>query len=387
MRVAPPILAALRRFNHRVFAALSFVVPKDSRLLLFGGPWNGNSKAVYEYCRRERPRYALRWIGPCAHRDRVPELESVYVDRLSWRALWLTLRTRWIFINHQASELSEYPLRGRFPIVQLWHGSPIKKILFDSQEYYDNRTPAELDMLRAEFRTYRLVVATSDAMAKVMTSAFREVDPTRVKVLGLPRNDALFDAPSPRPAQLQGFDRVVLYAPTFRDSGRKPDFLFDAGQRARLASALEQQKTLLLLKPHRMERDLYRALASDSRFLQQFDRADFDVVELFPHVDVLVTDYSSVASDFGLTGKPMIFFAWDLEEYLRESREVYFDYPTLVPGPIVRDLDAFLDVLPQIERIHADPAYQQRYAEFVRFFHAHRDGNSTRRVLEELRIV
>jgi len=385
--VVQPILAAVRGLNHRVFAALSFVVPKDPKLLLFGGPFNGNAKAVYEYCRRHCPATALCWVSPYEATDRVAELESLYVDRRSWRALWVTLRAKFIFVNHQAAELCEYPLRGRFPVVQLWHGSPIKKILFDSQEFYENRTPGQLDLLRAEFRTYQLVVATSEAMARVMASAFRVVDPARIKVLGLPRNDALFDAPTPRPAELQGFDRVVLYAPTFRDSGRKPDFLFDPRQRARLAAALEEQKTLLLLKPHRLERDLYRELPSGRPFAQQFGKTDFDVVELFPHVDVLVTDYSSIASDFGLTGKPMIFFPWDLDAYLRECREVYFDYTALVPGPIVRDLGEFLDLLPQLDRIAADPAYRQRYAEFVSLFHTHRDGNSTRRVLEELRIV
>ncbi len=383
---ARPILTALRGFDHRVFAALSFVVPKDPKLLLFGGPWNGNAKAVYEYCQRHCPGYTLVWVSPDEAKDRIAALEPLYVDRRSWRALWLALRAGFLFINHQGADLCIYPLRGRFPVVQLWHGSPIKKILFDSREYYENRTPHQLDVLRAEFRTYRLVVTTSEAMARIMASAFRVVDPARIKVLGLPRNDALFDAPPPRPAELQGFDRVVLYAPTYRDSGRKPDFLFDPAQRARLAEALEEQNILLLLKPHRIERELYRELPSAPPFAQQLGKADFDVVELFPHVDVLVTDYSSIASDFGLTGKPMIFFPWDLDSYLQESREVYFDYTALVPGPIVRDLGEFLALLPQLDRIAADPAYRRRYEEFVGFFHTHRDGNSTRRVLEELRI-
>lgn len=384
---ARPILATLRRFNHRVFALLSFVVPKDARLLLFGGPFNGNAKAVYAYCRRERPGHRLCWISPADARDRVAELDPVYVDRHSWRALWLVLRAGFLFINHQVAELSNYPLRGRFPIVQLWHGAPIKKILFDSQEYYENRTPEELETLRAEFRSYRLVVATSEATARIMASAFRVVDPSRIRILGLPRNDALFAAPSPRPAELRGFARVVLYAPTFRDSGRKPEFLFDAVQRARLAAVLKQQNTLLLLKPHRLDRDLYRELPADCAFIRHFGDADFDVVELFPYVDALVTDYSSIASDFGLTGKPLIFFAWDLEHYLRECREVYFDYTALVPGPIVRNLDEFLALLPELDHVTGSQTYRRRYADFVGFFHAHRDGDSTRRVLEALQIV
>ena len=386
-RFARRVAGALRALSHRVFAGLSFVVPKDPKLLLFGGPWNGNSRAVYEYCKRHCPGYTLCWVSPDKEWDRVAELEPLYVDRRRWRSLWLALRARFIFINHHAAELCTYPLRWRFPVIQLWHGSPMKKILFDSQEFSDSRTPGQLDMLRAEFRTYELLLTTSEAMARIMASAFQVVEPSRIKVLGLPRNDALFDPPAPRPAELRGFDRVVLYAPTFRDSGRKPEFLFDPRQRAKLEAALEQQNTLLLLKPHRLERELYREIPGDRPFLRQLDKAEFDVVELFPHVDILVTDYSSIASDFGLTGKPIIFFPWDLDTYLRESREVYFDYTALVPGPIVRDIGELLDLLPQLDRITADPTYRRRYAEFVAFFHTHRDGNSTRRVLEALRIV
>jgi CDP-glycerol glycerophosphotransferase (TagB/SpsB family) len=66
---------------------------------------------------------------------------------------------------------------------------------------------------------------------------------------------------------------------------------------------------------------------------------------------------------------------------------VYFDYNALVPGPIARDLEEFLGLLRRLDQIAAYPEYQRRYAEFVRFFHTHQDGNSTRRVLEELRIL
>ena len=61
-----------------------------------------------------------------------------------------------------------------------------------------------------------------------------------------------------------------------------------------------------------------------------------DINELLLVSDVLVTDYSSVIYEFALLGRPMVFFAPDLEAYERE-RGFYFDYRTGVPGPGLRD--------------------------------------------------
>ena len=59
-----------------------------------------------------------------------------------------------------------------------------------------------------------------------------------------------------------------------------------------------------------------------------------DINELLHVADVLVTDYSSVIFEYALLGRPMVFFAPDLEAYEGE-RGFYFDYRSGVPGPVV----------------------------------------------------
>jgi CDP-glycerol glycerophosphotransferase len=54
--------------------------------------------------------------------------------------------------------------------------------------------------------------------------------------------------------------------------------------------------------------------------------------------DSLITDYSSIYFDFLLTKKPIIFFPYDYEEYLVESRELYFDYEKYTPGVKVKSM-------------------------------------------------
>jgi CDP-ribitol ribitolphosphotransferase len=61
-----------------------------------------------------------------------------------------------------------------------------------------------------------------------------------------------------------------------------------------------------------------------------------DINALLLAADVLVTDYSSVIFEYALLGRPMVFFAPDLEAYERE-RGFYFDFRAGVPGPVFDD--------------------------------------------------
>jgi CDP-glycerol glycerophosphotransferase len=59
----------------------------------------------------------------------------------------------------------------------------------------------------------------------------------------------------------------------------------------------------------------------------------------------LVTDYSSAIFDLAITGKPIIFFAYDFEEYRDSTRGLYFDLDDDAPGPTARtaeELEALL---------------------------------------------
>ena len=69
-----------------------------------------------------------------------------------------------------------------------------------------------------------------------------------------------------------------------------------------------------------------------------------DIHDLMLVSDVLVSDYSSAIYEYSLLGRPMAFFAPDLDAYESE-RGFYFDYRAGVPGPVfdtTADLAAWL---------------------------------------------
>ena len=92
-------------------------------------------------------------------------------------------------------------------------------------------------------------------------------------------------------------------------------------------------------------------------------------------VDLLITDYSSIVYEYSILGRPMLFFAYDLDDYVA-SRDFYEPYESFVPGRIVRTFAELLDA------IRRDDYEQEKVAPFARRHFDHLDGGSTDRVID-----
>lgn len=224
-------------------------------------------------------------------------------------------------------------------IVQTWHAcAAIKKIgysVLDKPFGTDERT-ARLVRIHSN---YDLVLAASRAAALQYVEAFRQPLELFVTRLGIPRTDVLFDrqraphvvAEIRRRYGIPEGRRVVLYAPTFRGvsllQARSPEGLdFDL-----LASTLGDDH-VLLVRLHPAIRAPRIVGSTATPFL--IDVSDYpEVNELLLVADVLVTDYSSLIFEFALLGRPMAYFAPDVQAY-EDERGFYFDYRANMPGPV-----------------------------------------------------
>ena len=87
--------------------------------------------------------------------------------------------------------------------------------------------------------------------------------------------------------------------------------------------------TVLLVKQHpfvRSDLSMYRECDFADRLFDLTGKENIN--DLLFITDLLVTDYSSSIFEAALIDIPMIFYAFDLEEYLRE-RDLYFDFAEL----------------------------------------------------------
>jgi CDP-glycerol glycerophosphotransferase len=106
-----------------------------------------------------------------------------------------------------------------------------------------------------------------------------------------------------------------------------------------------------------------------------------EVSDLYLAADAAVVDYSSLRFDFGVTGKPMIFFVPDLQRY-REMRGWLFDFAPTAPGPLLDERSDVVRELRDLDGVRARHAEQ--YARFREDFLSLEDGRASERLVDEV---
>jgi CDP-glycerol glycerophosphotransferase len=175
--------------------------------------------------------------------------------------------------------------------------------------------------------------------------------------------------------------RVVLYAPTYRDN------IFDRRgvYRLDLHLNLEQLRhslgddTVILFRKHPYVTDAVPA--TPDGFVRDVSSYP-DGTELLLAADVLVTDYSSIMFDYANTGRPMLFFTYDLETYRDDVRGFYFDFLEKAPGPLVATTAKLAEALNDLESVRTE--FAGRYSDFVSTFCEFDDGQASARVVDHV---
>jgi CDP-glycerol glycerophosphotransferase len=173
-----------------------------------------------------------------------------------------------------------------------------------------------------------------------------------------------------------------MYVPTWRDnqhdgtSRYRFDLQLDlAAARQRLASDY-----VLLIRGHHLMAG-WELTAAEPGFA--FDVTAYpDINDLLGLTDVLITDYSSVMFDFAPTGRPMLFFTYDLEQYRDQLRGFYFDFEAAAPGPLLATSERVVEALADIDAVAA--GYGPAHREFIARFCPLDDGKASARACDRI---
>lgn len=98
--------------------------------------------------------------------------------------------------------------------------------------------------------------------------------------------------------------------------------------------------------------------------------------------DVLITDYSSVFFDFANLKRPMLFFTYDLEKYRSVLRGFYIDMEEELPGPMLFTTEEIIVSLKDLAGLRE--TYKEKYEAFYEKYCGWEEGNSSRKVVEEV---
>ncbi|OHD78070.1 MAG: hypothetical protein A2355_15665, partial [Spirochaetes bacterium RIFOXYB1_FULL_32_8] len=316
---------------------MSYIIPKNKRKIVLGSSigikFNGNPKYLFIRLSRDKiySKFTTIWLTKTERVVGKLKKEHLNVEKIGTvQSLIQLIRAKWIIIDNTPEDVFIWPfLFGRFNVINTWHGVPIKKIGKDYQ------TPREeTGKFRVVYNIFNRIfgfnskhhetmIANSEQDLANMKSAF---SPKKIFLTGYPRNDIFsnrryFEVENERERLgLKKYKKVFLYAPTYRPYLKVlPSFSREFLRK--LNVYLTKNNYLLLVSAH---------LSTSKVEVEEFERIKYvsefeDTQELLTNIDVLISDYSGSIVDFSLTGKPIIFYCYDLIEYAKKVG-LYYDY-------------------------------------------------------------
>ncbi|MCH5268169.1 MAG: CDP-glycerol glycerophosphotransferase family protein [Lachnospiraceae bacterium] len=291
----------------------------------------------------------------------------------------LAARARVIVLEDFFPQLHALSVRNDTEILQMWHACGAFK-LFGLSEL--GKTSLSQDT--RNHRSYTAALTSSEGIAPFYSEAFG-IDINCIKPVGVPRTDVFFDRKYREETIEELYKRypewqnkkIILFAPTFRGSGNKTAYY--PMEKFPINEVMDRlpKDVVLIVKQHPFVKS--DIIVEDCYKSRVFDlNGKENINDLLFVTDLLVTDYSSTVFEAALLDIPMLFYTFDLEEYLSE-RDLYFDFSAFAPGAIIREFDELLS------EINRNLGHEQKVSvdeKFREFFLGALDGNSTERTVE-----
>ena len=314
------------------------------------------------------------------------------VGRKEYQRLCLALvrdvaDAKYVFLNDASNVFACLPLRKETVATQLWHGcGAFKKFGLSTADLIfgdDRKTLARYPY----HKNYTYVTVSSPEVEWAYTEAMNLKDGV-ARGIGISRTDYFYDEENIRAAG-QKLDRllaekmgegaragrkVILYAPTFRGrvaKAKMPDEL-DIG---RFYEAFKDEYVLVFkhhpfVKDRVLIEDKYKDFAVDCTNSMSID-------DLICVTDICISDYSSLVFEYSIFERPMIFFAYDLDNYY-DWRGFYYDYNEFVPGPICKTNEEMIEYIKDIDKAFD----RQQVINFREKFMSGCDGHATEKIMQ-----
>ena len=321
------------------------------------------------------------------------------------RSAKLAAAARVIILEDFYPQLHALDLREGTSVVQLWHACGAFKMFGLS----DIGKVSHLGQDTKNHRSYSAAIVSSEAMVPFYSEAFG-IATECVMPLGVPRTDIFFGQEYGRNVKerlygtypgLEG-KKVVLFAPTFRGGGNKDAYY--PWERFSVDAFVETlpEDAVLVVKNHPFVKQKFHCKEENKRRVLDLTGQE-NINDILFITSLLITDYSSCIFEASLLALPMIFYVFDLEEYVK-SRDIYFDFASFAPGKQVKSFESLKEETGKLlsvsglvleealengagqeEGLQAARETEEKRKEFCNYFLGSLDGHSTERVSEMIR--
>lgn len=321
----------VRSFLDFVSRVLSNLIPINKDLVLFHGStisnYNENTRYLYEYM-LDNTNLSVVWMTDSnIVYEYLLSLNRPVIFHRSFLGLWHYVRAGCV-VGNGTSYPSLLNFTGRNTIkICLHHGmGPRSTNSADESRYKETNQIVKMYSRFDYFNSTSKFTNIAVARLQFLIPKSKRV------VFGMPRCDHFFDHGKVNKLKfnkpflkslnnsISKNSKCILYSPTWRPSKQKitfPLIQLDGFNLKNFDAWLISKDIYIYISvhPHTKDFEDFSSL-SNINYLKQSPLTDIN--QVLPEIDILITDYSSIATDFMILNRPVIYVMPDYEFYLYE---------------------------------------------------------------------
>lgn len=258
--------------------------------------YRGNSKYLFEYLTERYSKYTVYFVTDDKKGDHFISPSHIETNEIIERASVVILE----------SYLPDN-IKPNGTIIQLWHGTPLKRLFLDSKEPKQN-----IDIFNYRARKYNKLIKQDyfitdvESINYVFESAF-PMHETKIVSCGYPRNQYLLEYKRDineidsikQLLNLNKEKKTILYTPTWRDN-KDEEFLLEFPEEIK-------SKYNIIYKYHEEDHS--------NKHKNYIDTAQFETQQLILVSDIVISDYSSIIFDALTIDKQVYLYTPDFKVY------------------------------------------------------------------------
>ncbi len=365
---------------------------------------------LYEYIVKNHPEIEAVWLTRSKEVRKNLKERRLPVHRMnSPIGIWKMIRANLAFSDH--FKMSDYDNRYGFnagtKFVNLWHGIGLKDmrpvgdkipnttvpgVRLSSDIIINNKDNIFVKFIkllkypfvspfRELFEKYFGILCVGEPFVEIFAVPMKTKETARM-MIGYPRHANLYQSNKTE-------EFKIIYAPTYRWNANDEKtminmFLQNIDNINQMLEKINGTFSLRL-HPHtwrNYETDILNKISDYPRFTIDKEK---DIYKTLVDYSLMISDYSSIAFDFLITGKPIVFLAFDKENYQNSDCRFNMAYEENCAGDIAYN---WAEVINSIQKSFKDCTYNEAKRDVIsnRFFpKAYNSANNSKHIVDELK--
>lgn len=338
-----------------------------------------NGYVFFKYMRENHPEIDCYYAVDYNHND------FKKVEKLGHTVKWESLKHYYYYMSatwNLSSHKNGTPNHMLFMLLRL------KLNLYNNFVFLQHGiTCNNLEMFHKKNAKFKIFVAGAKPEADYLTNQFN-YNNNEVRYTGFARFDNLHGK--------KCNEDIILFMPTWRRWLTEKNDLLNSEYFKHIESLLSNKKLDELLEKYNKKiifcahgglKDVCNNFKTSNKNIEVLNINETDVQKLLIKGAVLITDYSSIHFDFAYMKKPVIYYQYDVEDFLKKHigkdfEQTYYKYERDCFGPIAYDEKELLKELEKI--IKSSNKVEKEYIDKIEKFFPLNDTKNCERIYNEL---